>query len=144
MPQELSEQDIQDILQKLTAYLTDLKIRWQQQNPGNNSWWGIHRVYLVSATIFVINAADELILYVESLNIPTGSDKKAAVMAVISELFDFVVANALPIWLKPFSGTIKEIVVNIIISNLIDFIVAKYNAGYWKMERTNGPTNQTS
>jgi hypothetical protein len=141
MPQ-LTEAQVQDILQQLAAYLEDLKTRWQQQNPGNNSWWGIHRTYLLTASIFVINAVDELIQFVETLVIPTGADKKAAVLAVCNELFDFIIAQAFPFWLRPFAPTIKEIVVNIVLSSLIDFIVAKYNAGYWKMERTNGPTNQ--
>jgi hypothetical protein len=133
---ELTADEIQDVLKQLEAYLADLKARWDQENPVNTSWLGIGRSYILQCTTYLIGVIDELVQFVEEL-IPAGEDKKAAVMALVGKLFDYIVVQAFPFWLKPFAGTIKGVIVNVIISNLIDFIVGKYNAGAWKME-TNG------
>lgn len=143
MKRQLTAFEVQDVLNKLETYLSDLKIRWNQENPGSNSWFTIPRSYILKATTFIVGILDELITFVEPI-IPEGGDKKAAVLAVVGKLFDYIVIQAFPFWLKPFAETIKAIVVNIIISHLIDFIVAKYNSGYWSMkqEATNGTTDQ--
>lgn len=143
MKRQLTAFEVQDVLNKLELYLSDLKIRWNQENPGTHSWFIVPRSYILQATTFIVNILDELITFVEPI-IPEGGDKKAAVIAVTSKLFDYIVVQAFPLWLKPFTGTIKQIVVGIIINHLIDFIVAKYNSGYWamKQEATDGTTNQ--
>lgn len=132
---KLTTDEIQDVIAKLDQYLVDLKARWDQENPGNHSWWKIPKSYLVSSTIFIINILDELIVFVEGI-IPAGDDKKAAVTAILLKLFDYIVVQAFPIWLKPVAPIIKDIVVNIIVGKLIDYIVDKYNAGMWNMEVT--------
>jgi hypothetical protein len=142
MKRQLSTDEIQDVIAKLDMYLSDLKTRWDQENPGNSSWWKVTQTYLLKSTSFIISILDELILFVESLQIPQGSDKKAAVIAMVGKLFDYIVIQAFPIWLRPFSGVIKEVVIGVIVNNLIDFIVAKYNSGYWTMQEANGTTNQ--
>jgi len=145
MKRQLTAFEVQDVLRKLELYLNDLKVRWDQENPGVGSWFTVPRSYILKATIFIVGILDELITFVEPI-IPEGSDKKAAVVAVVSKLFDYIVVQAFPFWLKPFAGTIKAIVVGIIISHLIDFIVSKYNSGYWSMkqEATNGTTDQVA
>ena len=100
----------------------------------------------MKSTIFMMEVIDESILLAEKI-IPTGTDKKAAVMTIASRLFDYIVIQAFPIWLQPFSGQIKSFVINILVSYLIDFIVAKYNAGFWNAKQeatTNGETSQTT
>lgn len=138
---QLTTDEIQEVIAKLDQYLADLKARWDQENPGNRSWWKITKTYLVTSTMFIINILDELIIFVEGI-IPAGDDKKAAVTAVVEKLFDYIVVQAFPIWLKPFAPVIKDIIVNIIIGKLIDYIVGKYNAGFWNMEVDNGTENE--
>lgn len=141
MKRQLSASEIQDVLQKLESYLSDLKTRWAQNAPAT-SWWTLPHKYINIASGYIIGVLDELILFVEGI-IPEGSDKKAAVLAVVGKLFDYIVVQAFPFWLKPFAPVIKKIVIDITIGNLIDFFVAKYNAGFWKQE-ANGETNQTA
>jgi hypothetical protein len=143
MKKQLTATEVQDVIQKLDLYLNDLKIRWDQENPGTRSWFVIPRNYILNATTFIVGTLDEVITFVEPI-IPEGNDKKAAVIAITSKLFDYIVVKAFPFWLQPFAGTIKKIVVNIIISQMIDFIVSKYNSGYWstKQEAKNGTKDQ--
>lgn len=138
---QLTTDEIQEVITKLDQYLSDLKTRWDQENPGNNSWWKITKTYLVTSTMFIINILDELIVFVEEI-IPNGDDKKQAVIAVVDKLFNYIVVQAFPIWLKPFVPIIKDIVVNIIVGKLIDYIVGKYNSGFWNMEVNNGTENE--
>jgi hypothetical protein len=130
----LTTDEIQTILQKLETRVESLRQKWDAENPPGSVWWSIHRTRLMKATSFLIGSLDGLIQFVEDL-IPDGLDKKETVMAVTGKLFDYIVATAFPIWLKPFSGVIKKVIINIIISNAIDFIVGKYNEGAWKMEK---------
>lgn len=143
MKRQLTAGEITDVLQKLEGYLSDLKARWDQENPGGRSWFKLAIPYITKSTEFIVSILDELILFVEGI-IPEGSDKKAAVMTLIGKLFDYIVVQAFPIWLKPFTSTIKLVVVNILVSNLIDFIVGKYNAGFWnqKQEANNGEASK--
>lgn len=136
MKKQLTTDEVQDVLKKLETYIVDLKARWDQENPASKSWWRVPRSQILEATRFIINSLDELINFVEPI-IPSGSDKKAAVVAVVGNIFDYIVLNAFPLWLKPFSAMIKTIVIDVIINAMIDFIVAKYNAGFWKQEAIN-------
>ena len=129
---QLSQVEIQGIVSQLESYLSDLKSRWDTEKP-KTSWFSISKGYLFSGTKFILSCLDELILFVEDL-IPAGTDKKQAVMVMVNRLFDYIVVQAFPFWLKPFVVPIKEIVVNILVDNLIDYIVNKYNSGYWKMK----------
>lgn len=133
MKKQLSTTEVQDVLLKLEIYLSDLKVRWDQENP-QKSWFHIPSNYLLKSTIFMISVIDELVLFVEDI-IPDGADKKIAVLTLINRLYDYIVVQAFPIWLKPFSNTIKNIIVGVLISNLIDFMVKKYNSGYWSVQQ---------
>lgn len=130
---ELTTDEVQEVLAKLEAYLQDLKARWDSEGDSGTAWWKIHRSRLVKGTIFIIDCLDELINFVEGF-IPKGEDKKAAVMMVVEKLFDYVVYQAFPIWLKPFAPAIKKLVVEVLVGSLIDFFVGKYNTGVWKSE----------
>lgn len=132
MRQQLTADEVQDVLNRLESALKDLKARWDAENPGT-SWWQIHRTYLVKSAMFIIQSLDEMIQLVEDL-IPEGTDKKTAVLILAKKLFDYIVASVFPFWLKPFTAIIKRIVVDVIIDNMIEFIVSKYEAGYWKKE----------
>lgn len=125
---------IQDQVVKLQSFLDEAKEKWNQENPKPKSWYDKNKVYLVKTTTFLISTTDSLINFVETF-IPKGTDKKIAVLTIISQLFDYIASKAFPIWVVPFIPVIKHIVVSIIISNLIEFIVSKYRDGSWKWEK---------
>ena len=131
---QLSTDEVQEVLQNLEDYLNDLKTRWDSEGVTDKGWLFMARTRIVKGTAFIINCLNELIQFVEDL-IPDGKDKKAAVMSVLEKLFDHVIYEAFPIWLKPFAPAIKKIVLDVIIGVAIDFIVGKYNAGIWNMEQ---------
>lgn len=134
MKKQLNALEVQDVLKKLEIYLSDLKIRWDQENNVSKSWFKMPSNYILKATIFIVSTLDELITFVEPI-IPEGKEKKASVIAVTSRMFDYIVIQAFPFWLKPFAGIIKTILVGIIINHLVDFIVSKYKTGYWAMKQ---------
>ena len=80
---------------------------------------------------FLSKCLDQLVCYLVDQNL-AGADKKATVLDAFSKIFDTVVADLFPIWLKPFSSTIKNFVVNVALSHVIDFVVEKYKNGSWK------------
>jgi len=130
---KLSGDDIQSILQQVDGFLDRIRQQWDQENTTGTSWWRLNRLRLVKGTQFITDSLDTMIQWVEDL-IPSGADKKAAVLMMAGKLFDYIVGSALPIWLKPFAGMIREIVINVVIGNAIDFIVRKYNNGIWKKD----------
>lgn len=133
MNKKLSADEIQNVLEKLEDYISDLQKRWDQENVEKKSWWKLNTKYLISSTLFLINALDEIIVFVEGL-IPDGQQKKETTLKIVSKLFDYVVAAAFPLWLSPFSHIIKKIIIDVIIDSLINYIVSKYNNGSWNKE----------
>jgi hypothetical protein len=135
----LTRQDVSAVLKHLDDNLSQLKKRWDGQNQGIPSWWGLNKDRLVRGTKFIIESLDKMILLTEDL-IPEGSDKRTAVLFVTTKLFDYTVARALPIWLWPFVPIIRSIIINVIVANTVDFIVNKYNQGIWKKDVNNAQT----
>lgn len=134
----LTASDIDAVIKQLDGYLATLKQNWDAQAAGlpTRSWWSINRLRLAGGVQYIIETLDKLILFVEDL-IPAGSDKKSAVVSILDKLFDYVIAPALPIWLKIFVPAIRGIVIDIVISNMIEFVVGKYNKGIWKKDVNN-------
>lgn len=119
--------------QEVNVYVNALAQEWDQQKTVENTWflwWTTRKASLVQAVKFLMNSLDELINFVEGL-IDLGPDKKATVLAAIGALYDYVIKETMPIWLKPFNSQIRNFLINIIISSAIDFIVSKYNRGTW-------------
>lgn len=132
--QSLGTDEVQEVLNSVEAFLENLKAEWNDSDdPGKAGWFFINKVRLVTGTIFIIDSLDRMIQFVEDL-IPAGEDKKAAVMLVVGNLYDYIVVQAFPIWLKPFSGAIRKVIVEILIGSMIDFFVGKYRAGAWNMD----------
>lgn len=104
---------------------------WDQTKTAGPWWQFWKRRSFVSVTTFLIKALEDLIAYVDGI-IDDNIDKKATVLAAISKLYDYVIQEAMPIWLKPFSPAIKEIIINGVISPAIDWIVDKYRNGEWR------------
>lgn len=119
------------VLSELNIYLDTLKKKWDDQYPDKKSWFSLHKTYVLNSTIFLISVLDDLIVFVQS-SIPRGADKKLAVMAVLSKIFDYIVVQAFPVWMTPFAAIIKEMIVGVVISQLVEFIVSKYKNGEWK------------
>ena len=124
-----------EVLSKLNIYLESLITEWDKQYPNKKSWLTFRETYLVNSTIFLINVLDDLIVFVQE-TVPVGADRKVAVLAIISKVFDHIVIQAVPAWLNPFIPIIKQIVIGIIINQLIEYIVSKYKSGAWNLERT--------
>ncbi len=138
----LTASDIDAVLKQLDGYLAALKQNWDAESQGlpTRSWWSINRLRLAGGVQYIIDSLDKLVLFVEDL-IPTGSDKKSAVVSLLDKLFDYVVAPAFPIWLKPFTPAIRRIIIDIVVSNMIEFVVGKYNKGIWKKDVNNATQN---
>lgn len=128
----------EELLSKLEKYLDSLKKQWDVAHPKSKSWFTLSRNYILDCTIFLVSVLDDLIIFVQH-HVEKGSDKKHIVMSMSSDVFDHIVLNAFPIWLKPFASIIKEIVVSIIISQLVEFIVKKYKDGAWKQNDSPNP-----
>jgi hypothetical protein len=117
-------------------YITDKIAEWKASKPtGKETWWKpwekLSTVQMHAASKFLINALDNLILMIDK-ELDSGPDKKATVLSAVSKLYDFVVAQAVPLWLRPFSGTIKSYIINSLCSSAIDWIVDKYRNGAWR------------
>lgn len=104
---------------------------WKDATSAKTGWFTA--TDLANAVQFFINAVDDAIKLAEQqLAGMPGKDKKEFVLAVIANIYDTIIGNALPGWLYLVKGVIKDIVINVIVSKAIDFIVSKYNEGLWK------------
>jgi hypothetical protein len=143
MKKQLSTVEAQRIIEDLESYLSDIKNKWDQQ-AFKKTWFGINVQNFLCVMRFLLNSVDELVLFVEPI-IPDGKDKKAAVMVIIGRIFDYIVIQSFPLWLRPFSPIIRKIVIDIMISDLVEFMVNKYKSGFWSQiqeSSQNGQTNQ--
>lgn len=113
-----------------------LSERWDESIKGiSTNWlysWGIKsKAGLSLATGFLLGALDELIVTVDQL-LENGPDKKATVLAGLDRLYEYVMREALPVWLRPFATLIKEYVIYSLASYAIDYIVSNYKNGNWR------------
>ncbi len=133
-PNEIGEvKNIEPIEAKIQA----LSAAWDEQSKEmpKASWWKkvISGANISAVTTFLMGAVDELIQTVEEF-VDYGPDKKATVLNGIDRLYEYVIKEALPIWLKPFASQVKQYVIYVLISNAIDWMVGKYRDGNWKPE----------
>jgi hypothetical protein len=94
-------------------------------------WTWFRKTNLVRLTNFLLFALDEFINVVDDV-VDLGEDKKATVLNAISRLYDYTIREAMPIWLKPFAGRVKDYIIFTLISSGIDWIVGKYHDGEWR------------
>jgi hypothetical protein len=52
-------------------------------------------------------------------------------LAAVGIIYDYIVVQALPFWLKPFSTRLRSLIIDTVMSIAIDWIVSKYNNGVW-------------
>lgn len=85
-----------------------------------------------SAVKFLVFSLDALIIFSENV-LPgeTGADKKATVLMGVGILYEYVLKQFLPLWLRPFATSIQTFVVGTLCSIAIDWIVSKYKNGSW-------------
>jgi hypothetical protein len=97
------------------------------------SWWEIWKQAKIStATKFLLKCLDDLIGYVDQIVDTSGPDKKATVLLAIAQIYDYIIKEAMPIWLKPFASVVRTYIINSLISAAIDWIVEKYRHGDWR------------
>lgn len=114
----------------ISNYVSIMSAEWDKANEVI-PWWKIWKKKgFTRVTKFLLGAIDELIMYVDQLNL-SGPDKKATVLAAIAILYDYVIREAIPLWARPFAGKIKEYIIYTVISTSIDWIVKKYRDGVW-------------
>jgi hypothetical protein len=122
---------------EVEEHLVALAEAWdaQKEAEGGSVWYKpwtwFRKSNLVKVTNFLLMSLDELIGMVDDV-IDTGPDKKATVLNAISRLYDYVIKEAMPIWLKPFAGRVKDYIIFTLISSAIDWIVDKYRNGSWR------------
>jgi hypothetical protein len=135
--QPINDENINDLVKSMVA-------EWEEQVE-KPAWWQFWKkgATFYKAIKFLIQALDKLIEEVEK-RIQLGPDKKATVLAAIAVLYDYVVKEAFPIWLKPFAGRIKNFIIFTVIATCIDWIVAKYRNGIWKKGENGTEDNQTT
>lgn len=92
--------------------------------------WG-RTVSLFVVTDFLLKSLDVLINLVDE-HVDLGPDKKATVLSAIERLYDYVIREAMPIFLRPFAGVVKNYIIYTVISVAIDWIVDKYRNGSWR------------
>jgi hypothetical protein len=102
---------------------------WDSRKDHKSMW--LPKVSMSAVTNFLLMALDDFVVAVSAVVI-SGPDKKATVLDAISRLYDYTVAEAIPIWLKPFAAPLKNYIVYVLVSNAIDWMVAKYRNGSWK------------
>lgn len=111
------------LLQAVEAKVIEIKDRWKRFLVRDQA----------AIVKFMVMVLDELILFVETFAVP-GADKKAAVIWAVNEIYDIIVPELLPFYVKPFSGRIKIFVVNVVVDVILEFIVDKYQTGAWQAQ----------
>ena len=121
-------------MDKIEGLVQNLATQWKTKTATTApKWWQFwkQQQFMNAAIQFLMDSLDEMILHVDK-TVDIGPDKKATVLAAAAMLYDLVVKDILPLWLSPFSGSIRVIVIYTIVSLAIDFIVSKYHNKIWK------------
>jgi len=130
------------LLPELQIKIESLAKTWLDNLPVKaSSWFSARKANMIQISKYLMFCLDELIQIVEGL-IDSGPDKKATVLNSISALYDYIIAEGLPIYLRPFAGVVKNFVINTLISSAIDFLVSKYKDGSWKALPDAGTNSQ--
>lgn len=128
--------------EEVSVFVQNLATDWKLQEATLNKpkWWQFWKKtnILQEATQFMLHSIDLLIRHVEGL-IPGGPDKKATVLASINELYDLIIKDLIPIWLRPVASGVKQLMMTIIIPLLIDFLVNKYKTVWNVLDQATNP-----
>jgi hypothetical protein len=117
--------------ENIELYIQSLNAEWDEQReaiPWYKFW---KRITFTPVVDFLLKTLDDLIAYVDDV-LENGADKKATVLRAVEMVYEYIVKEAMPIWLRPFAGKVKEIVILQVISPAIDWMVDKYRNGDWR------------
>lgn len=115
------------VVESVETLLETYKKAWDETKTRRSAWIKFDGS---KVTNFIMKAMDDFIVAVDSSSI-LGEDKKATVLNATDRLYDYVVREAMPIWMAPFAGVVKQYIIYVLVSNAIDWIVSKYREG-WK------------
>ena len=120
---------------EIFQYIQTLIDEWNKIRGSvtGSKFWSKSMAGMHKATQFLLRSIDGLVVLVDDL-IDKGADKKATVLNALDTLYDYVVREAIPFWLRPFAGIIKNYVIFTLASSAIDWIVSKYREGTWNKE----------
>jgi hypothetical protein len=125
-------QNIPELEQKIKNLMQEWDDKIKVVSAGWLYYFGAKgKVTLSLVTSFLLFALDELITAANEVLI-SGPDKKATVLSGLDKLYEYVIKEALPIWLRPFASAVKQYVIYSLASYAIDYIVLKYKNGNWK------------
>lgn len=115
------------VSEEINNFIEAMKALWDSTKT-NVPWWKFWKKVNFNGVInFLIGTVDQLVSFVAQLSIP-GPDKKATVLSAVGKIYDYIIKEIMPFWLKPFSGRIRAFIIDVVLSNAIDWIVAKHNA----------------
>lgn len=106
---------------------------WDSQRNAKSFWRP--SVSLSRVTNFLMVALDDLVVTVAG-SVLSGPDKKATVLKAVDVLYDYIIREAIPVWMRPFAAPVKQYIVEVLVSNAIDWMVAKYQSGSWRSNET--------
>lgn len=111
-------------------YIETMAVKWEECKT-SSKWWQVWKqVSFIAITNFLLARLDDLIGYVDGF-IDSRVDKKATVLDAAARIYDNIIYQAMPFWMKPFSPLVRAIVIGQILPAAIDFMVGKYRQGSW-------------
>lgn len=113
-------------VESVEVLLDSYKRLWDESKLVKSAWF---RFDATRVTNFLMKALDDFIVAVDSSSI-LGEDKKATVLDATDRLYEYIVREAMPLWLVPFAGVVKQYIIYVLVSNAIDWIVSKYREGW--------------
>jgi hypothetical protein len=116
--------------QVIESVETLLESHMRNWDEAKSKWSWFTKFDSSKITNFLMKALDDFIIAVDSSSL-LGTDKKATVLSATDRLYDYIIREAMPIWLMPFTSVIKHYIIYVLVSNAIDWIVSKYKEG-WK------------
>jgi len=109
----------------LTDFIAEMTTKWEDIKAVIGK-----KMTMIQGTKFLLECMDHLVLLAANLDL-SNPDKKATVLAAVSTLYDYVVKEAAPLWMRPIAGLIKNFVIYTLLSVLIDWTWSKYKNGNW-------------
>ena len=127
------------VVESVEALLESYMRMWDETKKRRSAWV---RFDSSRVTNFLMKALDDFIVAVDSSSI-LGEDKKATVLDATDRLYEYIVREAMPIWMMPFAGVVKQYIIYVLVSSAIDWIVSKYKEGWssrkfksWEVKKT--------
>lgn len=131
-------QTIPQIEEQIKAFCS----AWDEDKNKKTLWKLNGTEKLHKVTNFLMSCLDILVCLVDKY-IESGPDKKATVLNAICQVYDYVIKEVLPFWLRPFAGWVKNYIIYVLVSQAIDWMVDKYRSGSWQTPKENDGEQKT-